>query len=337
MRFGFLSCPKIAPIGMLPATIALLLALPAWAFSQPILPDASYVSLQWQQQRFEGLTTYLLFHDNSHNLPYHQHYYYDPFGNSTETFTQISAQARYFLNRRTFVQATLPFALNRRFTADTLNMKQNGLADITLGGGYQLYNSLLFNPAAQAQHLLTLQAAVQLPTGDFERFSNIHEVEPHSMPGAGSINFVFSGSYRLQIKGLQIQTSGSYNLNRENKYTYRFGNILQAGIQMQYRQPLFKNIALVPQAGICWLSRYQDYMNKIPTPEYTRAQWLMVNPALGIQAGNIQLQAAWLKPVWSKITGPQPTLKVQWLVNLLYLLPQPKKWQMPVPAKTKRN
>ncbi|OWY25219.1 transporter [Sphingobacteriales bacterium UPWRP_1] len=319
------------------ATITVLFLISPGVLSQPISPDASYLSLQWQQQRFEGLTTYLLFHDNSSNLPYHQHFFYDPFGNSVETFTQISAQARYFLNRRTFVQANLPFALNRRITADTLNMKQNGLADITLGGGYQLYNSLLFNPAARVQHLLTLQAGVQLPSGDFERFSNINEVEPHSMPGTGSVNFAFSGSYRLQLKALQIQTSGSYNLNRKNKYTYRFGNIMQVNLQIQYRQPLFKNIALVPQTGICWLNRYQDYMNNIPTPEYTRAQWLLLNPALGIQAGSVQLQAAWLKPVWSKITGPQPTLKGQWLVNLLYLLPQPKRWQTPAPAKPLRN
>lgn len=339
MHFGFVPYRQVWQIALIG-----ILVITDWCFpfqrawSQPLLPDdASFLNLQWQQQRFNGLTAYLLFHDNSSNLPYHQHYIYDPFGSSTETFTRLSAQARYYLNRRTFVQATLPVVFNRRTTADTLNMKQNGLADIALGGGYQLYNTQLLNPWATLQQVILVQAAVQLPSGNFERFNNQNEVEPHSMPGMGSIGFVFSGSYRLQVNRLQIQASGSYNLNRANKYTYRVGNVMQAAFQIQYRQPAYKNIALVPNMGLCWINRYQDYMNSIPTPEYTRAQWFMVNPALGVQAGKVQLQVAWLKPVWSKITGPQPTFTGQWLVNLLYLLPQPKFGQIPATHKPVRN
>lgn len=315
----------IAPY-LLKFTLAVLILLQLQAtqvMAQPAPPDVSYLRLQWLQQRFEGLTQYMLYHNTTAtNLPYHQHYIYDPFGNSTETNAQLQAEASYYLNRRTFVQANIPYVIKKRITADTLNMKESGLGDIMLGGGYQLFNSQLYKPDALWRHLFTVQAGVKLPSGIYQRFNDINEVEPHSMPGTGSLSFLFSATYYTQFKRISVWANANYRLNRANKYTYRFGNTYATELTLQYRQPLWKTIALMPQTGFSWQKQNQDYMNQKPSPEYTQAQWLMLHIGASLSLRHLQTGFTWQKPLWSKITGPQPKFTGQWQITLQYNLKQ---------------
>ena len=297
-----------------------LLSSTLWA--QPYPPDRSFFRLQTQQQQYKGLTQYMLFHNTTAtNLPYHQHYIYDPFGNSAETFTALQATARYYLNRRTFAQVTLPYHLKKRLTADTLNMHQTGMGDILAGGGYQVYNSQLFMPHAPLQHLFIIQAFAGLPTGAYSRFNAINEVEPHSMPGMGSFHFIFGAEYWLWFRRFSLLAAGNYQLNRENKYTYQYGNTATANLTLYYRQPIAKTIAIMPHAGVMWQMQNQDYMNQIPTPEYTKARWWHAQTGFTLQTARWQLNFAWTQPLKARLTGPQPELKHQWQVGLQYNLP----------------
>ncbi len=286
-------------------------------------PDNSYIRLGWQQQKFEGLTQYMLFHNTTAtNLPYHQHYIYDPFGTSTETITSLQLEARYYFNRRSFLMINLPYSNNKRVTADTLNLQEHGIGDLTIIGGYQLYNSLLFKPNAVVKHLFLLQGGIKAPTGIYDRFNEINEVEPHSMPGSGSLNFLFSGQYWLEIRGFQMGSSVNYYLNRANKYTFRYGNATSLSLLLRYRLPLFKIITFSPLAGINWLSRNQDYMNKQPTPEFTKASWVVLQTGVIVQKGRLQADFIYHLPIQSKVIGPQIEYKAQWQVGLQYNIPQ---------------
>lgn len=296
---------------------------PALLIAQIQNPDISYIQAGWQQQQFKGLTQYMQFHNTTAtNLPYHQHYVYDPFGSSAETFSTTHIEARYYINRRSFLMVNLPFAFNERITSDTLNMNEIGLGDLILSGGYQLYNSKLFKPDAKLKHIVILQGGVRVPTGVSDRFNEINEAEPHSLPGYGSIGFLFSGLYWLEVEGFQLGLSGYYTLNRENKYTYRFGNLIQSNLQVRYHLPFVSVFDAIPQTGLIWLSQNQDYMNDRPSPEYNEVSRTIFYVGATVQKGKLQAEFNYQLPLSAKVEGPQIDFKSQWQLRFQYNIPQ---------------
>lgn len=216
--------------------------------------EYNFLKIKRQTIEREGTQNYMTFHDhNAPNLPYHDHYYRDPLTSNVETYTVTSLEAQWYLNSRTLSYLYLPYIANRRNLNTPLNevMKKNGLGDILVGGKYYLYNSALYRTRPNFKQYLLFGVGMKFPTGSYNDFdSKTNEIEPTLQPGSGTTDFLLSADYQLQFKHFILQAAATYRINQENRYTYRYGNRLNIGVEALYEWSVDSNLEIVPNVSL---------------------------------------------------------------------------------------
>ncbi len=136
----------------------LLIFLSFNTFAQNDL-EYNYIKISTQSVEREGNLHYMTFHDHSGiNIPYHEHYYYDPLTPTVETYNLTSLSAQWYLNSRTLAYAYIPYVSNKREIDNSLNevTQKSGLGDVIIGGKHFLYNSALYQQNPSFKQYLVL-------------------------------------------------------------------------------------------------------------------------------------------------------------------------------------
>lgn len=299
------------------ATILFLLCTPCWLFAQNDLL-INYLKINRQQQVSNGLSRYMTFHDHSlPNTPHHQHLYYDPFANTTETKTTYTFEAQYYINTRLLVNAKIPWIQKTRTENQLLTDAKSGLGDITLSGKYHLFNSDLYQQVQSRQHRFLIGAGTTLPVGSYNDFSENGEIEPHLQPGSGAINVRFTADYLFSMPNWSFYTKAIYQLNTANKYNYKYGDQFLISTNVSYRQAI-ADLLLSPNLGLQYEQHQQDFMDNAPSSEDNAAKIVAAAIGLQITYKHLSTSFTYSKPIVQQLQGLQIKRKHQWAVALYW-------------------
>ena len=285
-----------------------------------IVPNESFIGLQYRGLQQQGVARYLLFHNTTAtNLAYHQHYIYDPFTEAIEQAKQLELQAQYYLNVRTIVQVQLPYQINQRYLSDTLQMKKQGVGDVKVLGKYVVYSSTLFSLNEKVKHLLILGGGVKLPSGAYTTFID-NEIEPHAQVGSGSTDFLGTALYNLSYNKIGGLLQANYAYKQTNKFTYKYGNTLNVEMLLSYRMLLAKKYEAIPMLKLGYTNSLSDSMNETAVPENTGGQWYWTHLGAALTAERWQLQVMYGLPIVAKPIGTQLKYTGFVQINTFYLM-----------------
>lgn len=312
------------------AAILSLFLLQSIAFAQNDL-EYNYLKINHQTIEREGALRYMTFHDHNSLLaptaPYHEHYYRDPLTNNTEHYNITSLNAQWYLNSRTLAYLYLPYISNERHIENSLNdvMKKSGIGDVIIGGKYYIYNSALYQQSPAFKQYVLFGVGIKLPSGSYKNFDDqTREIEPTFQPGSGTMDFVLTGDYQLQYHHLILQIAANYRINNKNKYTYKFGNQITAGIEAMYEWSLSSNIGITPNIALQYTDANSNELNgKIlngnPTASRslgTGGQALWSSLGLAVKINRTQLQFDYFSPLSENFVGEQLGYNSRWEIGL---------------------
>ena len=122
-----------------------------------------------------------------------------------------------------------------------------GLGDMSLLLQYNVLNPLRCN-GKKSKHQLRLGVGVKLPSGDFSMNSS-DMFNTNLQLGTGSVDFPFNAIYTYRIQNFGLNAIAGYRLNTANTKAYRFGNRVQAALNLFYIFDI-KQVQLMPTAGV---------------------------------------------------------------------------------------
>ncbi|MFK7907925.1 MAG: transporter [Chitinophagales bacterium] len=317
------------PISQIIFVLLLLAFLPSSIFAQNDL-EYNYIKISTQSLEREGTMRYMTFHDHSTpNLPYHEHYYYDPLTYTVETYSLTSLSAQWYLNSRTLAYAYIPYVSNKRQIDNSLNevTQKSGLGDVIIGGKHYLYNSALYQQNPTFKQYLLLGVGLKLPSGSYNDFDEAkREIEPTLQPGTGTMDFLITGDYQLHYRRFILQAAASYSINQKNKYTYQYGNQINASIEALYEIELNPNIDLTPNLALQYIDAESNVINgalidgSSTTSGFeflgTGGQMLWGSIGLAVKMDRTQVQFDYFLPLSENFIGTQLPHNNRWEVDV---------------------
>ncbi|RYZ24554.1 MAG: hypothetical protein EOO16_00175 [Chitinophagaceae bacterium] len=176
-------------------------------------------------------------------------------GQSRERYHTLLLTAQYSIGSKFRVLALLPWQ-NNTLGNDAATRRLSGLGDVSLIGQYRLWEK---NTDKGVRHVALVGAGVKLATGRYVPAATSKAEDQNFQLGTGSNDLLFNGSYRLSLRRLTFMATGSYKYNYANSDGYRFGDVLNAGLQVTLRQE-WKNWSVAPyvQASPEWLLQDAD-------------------------------------------------------------------------------
>ncbi|MGB1242714.1 MAG: transporter [Chitinophagales bacterium] len=311
-------------------SILFLFLLQSTAHAQNDL-EYNYLKVNTQSIKREGILRYMTFHDHNStlapNAPYHEHYYRDPLTPALETYKLTTLSAQWYLNSRTLAYFYVPYLSNERQVDNSLNdvVKKSGIGDIIIGGKHYLYNSALFRQQSAFKQYLLFGIGIKLPSGSYKDFDDqTSEIEPLFQPGSGTMDFLLTGDYQLQYNHFILQTNVKYRINRENEYTYRFGNQINLGVEALYEWALNPQIGIVPNVALQYADSQSNELNgKIlngnpvaSRPLGTGEQLLWGSVGMAVKINCTQLQFDYFLPLSESFIGEQLSHNTRWEMGL---------------------
>ncbi|MGB1240906.1 MAG: transporter [Chitinophagales bacterium] len=312
-------------------TFALLLLIFLYSntFAQNDL-EYNYVKTSTQSVEREGTLRYMTFHDHSvANLPYHEHYYRDPLTYTIETYSLTSLSAQWYLNSRTLAYAYIPYVSNKREIDNSLNevVKKSGLGDIIIGGKHFLYNSALYKQNPSFKQYLVLGVGLKLPSGSYSDFDEAkREIEPTLQPGSGTMDFLITGDYQFHYNRFTLQAAANYSITQKNKYTYQYGNQINASIEALYELEFNPNIDIVPNMALQYTDAESNAINgalidgSSTTSAFeflgTGGQMLWGSLGLAVKMNRTQVQFDYFLLMSEDLIGSQLPHKNRWEVGV---------------------
>lgn len=156
-----------------------------------------------------------------------------------------------------------PFNFNRSITDD--GCKQNkGIGDITLIGNYNLLNRLTLRKDSETVYQqLWVGGGLKIPTGKFTVDTSEIVSSANNQPGTGSLDFLLSVTYSLQVKNWGMNSNVNYKFN-QSADNFKFGNRFYA-TAFVFRSIHFSKITLSPNIGLLYenLNRNENHNEKI--------------------------------------------------------------------------
>ncbi|MBK7305680.1 MAG: transporter [Chitinophagaceae bacterium] len=161
--------------------------------------------------------------------------------------------------------ASVPYAFNERENQGIRNSK-NGIGDISVNGYYRLFNDkrTVFTKKILVQSLW-ICAGIKLPTGKYTPADKLSSTQNTNLFQLGTASFDFSvnAMYEVRIQDAGLNISASYKMNTANKYSYNYGNKLNATAQLYYKIRVKNKFTIAPNAGVMYENSKKDIDNKI--------------------------------------------------------------------------
>ncbi|MBL0198880.1 MAG: transporter [Chitinophagaceae bacterium] len=163
------------------------------------------------------------------------------------------------------IMASVPYAFNERENQGIRNSK-NGIGDISVNGYYRLFNDkrTVFTKKILVQSLW-ICAGIKLPTGKYTPADKLSSTQNTNLFQLGTASFDFSvnAMYEVRIQDAGLNISASYKMNTANKYSYNYGNKLNATAQLYYKIRVKNKFTIAPNAGVMYENSKKDIDNKI--------------------------------------------------------------------------
>jgi hypothetical protein len=128
----------------------------------------------------------------------------------------------YRFKSKFYLETRLPFLWAERnfFDAPRADERLQGLGDISLSLGYELFN--VMHPSSVQS--LYLSAGLNLPTGAYQNSLKEDELSPNFQLGTASLDYLAAIAYQINTKNYMGFAQTAYLLNTRNRYNYAFGN-----------------------------------------------------------------------------------------------------------------
>lgn len=133
-----------------------------------------------------------------------------------------------------------------------------GLGDWSFLLQYNLLNPLKCN-GKNDKHQLRVGAGMKLPSGDFTMNKN-DLFNTNLQLGTGSVDFPFNAIYTFRYKDFGLNAATGYKFNTTNPQGYRFGDKIQAGINVFYLFKI-KEVQLMPNAGFNYEHQFENRLD----------------------------------------------------------------------------
>jgi len=177
----------------------------------------------------------------------------DPSQFSRDFYQSAELWGGWNIHKKWQLLAFVPYNLNRQVSDEGTN-NRNGLGDISAMINYKILDKASVDHRNRlVTQKLWLGTGIKLPTGKF----SIDPLDPdlaasaNTQIGSGSLDFLVTANYTIQLNKFGINTSLLYKFNSNNSIDYRFGNknILQTIAYYVVKTP--KTI-LTPNLGVLY-------------------------------------------------------------------------------------
>ena len=176
---------------------------------------------------------------------------------STEKYSTIQVWGRTHIGKRVQVLAFAPYLYNTK-TEENAREVVSGLGDITVIANYNL---VMPKDDRQWKHFMQAGIGLKAPTGYYDRQAlNFGGSLPNMQAGTESWVYSINSNYTLRNGNAGINADVAYIHTTANRYSYKYGNKLNAGLLFFYQVKL-KNFTLIPQAGAKTDVSGRDYDN----------------------------------------------------------------------------
>jgi len=197
----------------------------------------NYVGLSYQNYSQNGQAILFSFHDHDPrfgNMNFHTHLYNNPFEQIKEQFQSIHLNSNYYLNKRFAVGFSVPYNISIRHFEEEAPHRLQGIGDIKVGATYHLYDSKLFKPKANIQHISTLLVFGKFKTGKYNIANDLNDIDPYLQAGTGS--FDLSGKFQQQLlfKRFYLNAAFEYVYKGISYYQMKFGNQYAVNLTAEY-------------------------------------------------------------------------------------------------------
>ncbi len=202
---------------------------------------------------------------------------------SEDTFSHMELMGAYSLNDKLQFSFVLPYSWNK-MDGNVQRAKINGIGDPSLLVLYNLINSA-DDMSKQWKHTLQIGSGLKFPLGEYREYDGDELLNSNFQLGTGSLDYLFTTNYVVRRNLAGIGLEATYKVNGKNKYDYRFGNQLSAGMNFFYWLGM-GNAGLMPMAGL-YFEQSAVHKDDTYTVDNTGGEVLMSN--LGLQANVSQL------------------------------------------------
>lgn len=180
---------------------------------------------------------------------------------ATNYFHTTQLWGRYTLFNRLELYGFIPYNYYHQLEGNSITTN-HGLGDVSL-----IASGLILTPKenigwADFSQQWTMGVGVKAPTGESRIIdSEMQMVLPNMQPGTGSWDFSAVTNYQFVKSGWGLNLDASYRYNLANKYRYKFGNRLLAGITGFKQLDVSDEFSIVPQIGVEYEVASKDYNN----------------------------------------------------------------------------
>jgi hypothetical protein len=182
---------------------------------------------------------------------------WEPDIESNEAFHSTELFFRYMPTQKLQLFLTLPYN-NYLKTEQGVKEQNSSIGDISFLANYKWIEK----KGTKTSHLLFTGAGIKAPTGNYNIFSEQHQlIIPNMQPGTGSWDFSISTQYIVKFNTIGFNFEGAYLINGYNSLDYDFGNrsSVAAGAFKSFQK---ENHSFFVQAGLRYDYAEQDYLFK---------------------------------------------------------------------------
>ena len=202
---------------------------------------------------------------------------------SQDTFHRMELMGAYTVSEKFQLSFVLPYVLNN-MDGNLQQAEVNGVSDPSILALYNIINTGddMNDPW---KHTLQIGGGLKFPLGAYQDYHDDEILNRNFQTGTGSLDFLLTTNYVLRYNLWGMGIEAAYKLNGKNKYDYRFGNQVNAGMNFFYWFGL-GNSGLMPMAGL-YYERSAVHKEDHYILDNTGGDILMSN--LGLQASVRQL------------------------------------------------
>jgi hypothetical protein len=173
---------------------------------------------------------------------------------SGEYYNTVQVWGRYNIGKNYQVFAFIPYRYNLHRGTDT-NTTNSGIGDASF-----LVNRVFIRKENSSyKQLLLAGGGVKLPTGSNVGISTLDRLGlPNMQAGTGSWDLTLNANYTISHKSSGLNFDAAYTFTTANKYDYKYGNRLNAGM-LVFHSFHTKGFTLLPLVGMRYEYSLHDY------------------------------------------------------------------------------
>lgn len=237
----------------------------------------------------------------------------------TEIYNVYDLRGIFYLNNKVSLMVSLPVVNNVKFMDDTKSLDFQKIGDPIALVNYNLINTKL-TPGLKVNNRLNVGGGLKLPIGSYNLSSNNVTVEPDLQPGTGSLDFLLTTDYVLTVGGFGMLNYLNFKINTANKNRYKYGNSWNHTLTLFYMKEVFKNVSLMPNAGIYYEFANVDSQSNYAIPQSGGAI-TFANLGLNIYLKKLRLEGTYQHAMYNNLMGNnQLPTKNRVILGLSYYL-----------------